>query len=127
MSEPLHIVPENDFRVHDLSVDCWCKPVLTDGLDNCYTHNSADGREFLEDLILTKAEIYLHIARVAALWFADTVTFFTNCNDDSAIAWLSKRKEYLELFDMGEDLQVTAFKAYLENFLQEEESDENFI
>ena len=83
MSEPLHIVPENDFRVHDLSVDCWCKPVLTDGLDNCYTHNSADGREFLEDLILTKAEIYLHIARVAALWFADTVTFFTNCNDDS--------------------------------------------
>lgn len=120
MSGPLHIIPENDFREHEPSTDCWCKPSLTDGLDNCYTHTSADGREHLEDLILTKAEIYLHISRVAAIWFGDTVTFFTNCNDESAIDWIKQRKAYLESFGSEEDLQVTAFKAYLENFLQEE-------
>jgi len=117
--DPFHIIPKNDFREHDPSINCWCKPSLTDGLDNCYTHLSADGREHLEDLIVIKAEIYLHIARVAALWFGDTVTFSTNCNDDSAIAWIQKRKAYLESFNNGEDLQVTAFKAYLENLLQE--------
>ena len=124
-SEALHIIPINDFREHESSTECWCKPQLTDGLDNCYTHPSADGREHLEDLILTRAEIYLHIARVAALWFSDTVTFFTNCNDDSAIAWLQKRKAYLTPISGNEDLQVTAFKAYLENFLREEPSNES--
>lgn len=118
MSEPLHIIPEADFREHESSISCWCKPKLTDGLDNCYTHNSADGREHLEDLILTKAEIYLHIARAAALWFSNTVTFSTNCNDDSAIAWIQGRKAYLATFGNSEDLQVAAFKAYLENLLQ---------
>ena len=124
-SESYHIIPENDFREHISSSDCWCKPQLTDGLDNCYTHPSADGREHLEDLILTKAGIYLHIARVAALWFSDTVTFFTNRNDDSAIAWLQQRKAYLAPISGDEDLQVTAFKAYLETFLREEPSSEN--
>ena len=119
MNEPYHIIPENDFREHE-AVDCWCNPALTEGLDNCYTHKSADGREHLEDLILKKAEIYLHIARAAALWFSDTVTFFTNCNDESAIEWIVKRKIYLQSLGGDEDLQVTAFKAYLENFLQED-------
>jgi hypothetical protein len=124
-SETLHIIPLNDFREHESSCDCWCKPQLTDGLDNCYTHPSADGREYLEDLILTRAEIYLHIARVAALWFSDVVTFSTNCNDDSAINWLQKRKAYLQSLSGDEDLQVTVFKSYLENFLQEEPNNHN--
>lgn len=42
-----HIVPLNDLRDHEESVDCWCQPELLDDdyLDSVYLHASMDGRE----------------------------------------------------------------------------------
>lgn len=117
LDTPFHIIPVNDFKEHEESENCWCKPKLTDGLVNTYTHNSADGREFLEDLVLLRAESYLHVARVAALWFSDVVTFFSYANDDTAIEWLKRRKEYIVSLDSNADWQLLAFKQYVENLM----------
>ena len=42
-----HIIPENNFRDHDESSDCWCKPKSDEG-DRLFIHNSMDGREKFE-------------------------------------------------------------------------------
>ena len=45
-----HIVPIDDLREHEDSVDCWCQPELLDDdcLDSVYLHASMDGREAFE-------------------------------------------------------------------------------
>ena len=45
-----HIVPIDDLREHEESVDCWCQPELLDDvyLDSVYLHPSMDGREAFE-------------------------------------------------------------------------------
>ncbi len=42
----LHVIPLNDTREHEESVDCWCKP--RDDGDGVVVHNSADRREEYE-------------------------------------------------------------------------------
>jgi hypothetical protein len=113
----IHIIPLNDFKEHQESESCWCNPTLTEGLDNCYTHNPADGRNFLEDLILVRQDVYLHFARVAALWFDTVATFFSYANDDTAILWLNRRKEHIISLDSNADWKVMAFKQYTENVM----------
>jgi hypothetical protein len=50
--EHIHIVPLNDLREHECSVDCWCGPTLADdcppGTD-IHLHNALDGRESYEE------------------------------------------------------------------------------
>jgi hypothetical protein len=52
-SWPLHIVPLNDFREHDVDMHCWCNPTLDDGaeydVEKVYIHHSLDGREQFEE------------------------------------------------------------------------------
>jgi|Laugrespbdmm15sd_2_1035082.scaffolds.fasta_scaffold12957_6 hypothetical protein len=45
-----HIVPLNDLRDHEESVDCWCQPELLDDdyADCVYLHPAMDGREAFE-------------------------------------------------------------------------------
>lgn len=51
----IHVYPENDEREHEFSNsgECWCGPErkapLVKGADAVITHNSADGREAVED------------------------------------------------------------------------------
>ncbi len=42
-----HVVPVDDLREHEASVDCWCQPELLDDdyIDSVYLHTSMDGRE----------------------------------------------------------------------------------
>jgi hypothetical protein len=117
LNTPLHIIPVNDFKEHEESEDCWCKPKPTSGVVNTYTHNSADGRELLEELVLLRAESYLHIARVAALWFSGVVTFFSYANDDTAVEWLNRRKEHIISLDGNSDWRLLSFKQYVENLM----------
>ena len=48
----IHVHPENDDRKHrlDSSGECWCNPTRTNigGVGVRVSHNSADGREFIE-------------------------------------------------------------------------------
>jgi hypothetical protein len=44
-----HIVPEDDLREHDLSMQCWCTPQHMDGLKgDVIVHNAMDKRELYE-------------------------------------------------------------------------------
>ena len=48
-----HILPINDIKEHEESSSCHCVPkseILENG-DIMITHNSFDGREFIENLI----------------------------------------------------------------------------
>lgn len=49
----LHILPINDTRVHRESSTCHCNPKLTEleNGDMMFTHNSFDGREYIERLV----------------------------------------------------------------------------
>jgi hypothetical protein len=40
------VIPVNDLRDHVYGGECWCKPVDDEGM---WVHNSADGREKLEE------------------------------------------------------------------------------
>jgi len=44
--EMWHVVPLNDYRDHETSHKCWCKPYEDDGL---WIHNSMDRREEYEE------------------------------------------------------------------------------
>jgi hypothetical protein len=109
---PYHIIPENDFREHTFD-NCWCTPSLNS--DGVYVHHSADGREFLENLILLKGEIHTHLSKVASLWFTDLVDEFLP-NEENAYCWLRKRFEHLKTFQSGSDLRIAAFASYVETF-----------
>jgi hypothetical protein len=40
----MHVMPLDDLREHQLTLECWCRPVL----DEVVIHNSMDGREEYE-------------------------------------------------------------------------------
>ncbi len=54
----IHVIPLEDTRVHDRSIDCWCEPrqqwIDDDGIPlnggPLVVHTSADGRELIEAL-----------------------------------------------------------------------------
>lgn len=112
--QPYHIIPEKDFREHSFE-NCWCNPRINE--DGVYVHNSADGREYLEDLNLLNGEVHTHLARVASWWFKDEVEDNFQHNDDCAYKWLNKRFEYLKSFKLGNDSKLAAFASYVETFL----------
>lgn len=43
------VIPTNDLKEHNLGKFCQCAPTID---DNLIVHNSYDGREFFEDVIL---------------------------------------------------------------------------
>jgi len=45
VNEIYHVIPENDSHEHETTMDCFCEPVLKDGV---VVHNSYDGREYFE-------------------------------------------------------------------------------
>jgi len=46
--ERVHVVPINDWREHDPSVECWCKPTPDDEEPRIIVHHSMDRREEYE-------------------------------------------------------------------------------
>lgn len=44
---PIHIMPVDDFREHEIDVNCWCKPKFKDD-NTLIVHNSLDERESYE-------------------------------------------------------------------------------
>lgn len=42
----IHVYPLGDLREHEVSQQCWCKPVEDD--DGVWVHPSMDGREAFE-------------------------------------------------------------------------------
>lgn len=45
MTGTVHVLPVNDLRDHEETLDCWCRPREDDGV---ITHNSMDRREEYE-------------------------------------------------------------------------------
>lgn len=45
----IHLVPINDFKLHFLDNDCWCKPEPDEEFPNMMLHNSMDKREDYEN------------------------------------------------------------------------------
>lgn len=43
-----HILPLGDWRDHEATVKCWCKPAQEDD-DSAWVHTSMDGREAFEE------------------------------------------------------------------------------
>lgn len=44
----IHVVPRGDLRMHDLEVDCWCKPEQDLESPEVFIHNAMDRRELYE-------------------------------------------------------------------------------
>lgn len=44
----VHVIPNNDWKEHEESVDCWCHPTRDVEDENVIIHNSLDGREVQE-------------------------------------------------------------------------------
>lgn len=42
----LHILPVADVRAHEVTRECWCKPLVLPG--KIIAHNALDGRELVE-------------------------------------------------------------------------------
>jgi len=45
--ENFHVVPRDDLRDHELTHECWCRPVINE--DEIIVHNSMDRREEYEE------------------------------------------------------------------------------
>jgi len=42
----VHVMPEDDLKEHDASIDCWCGPRRAkEGWSFVVSHNALDGRE----------------------------------------------------------------------------------
>lgn len=48
MSDAFHVYPVNDWREHDITPGCWCRPAQ-DEESGVYIHHSMDGREDFEE------------------------------------------------------------------------------
>lgn len=48
MSDDIHVMPENDWKEHTSSINCWCHPTRSVDEDKAIIHNSLDGREVQE-------------------------------------------------------------------------------
>ncbi len=46
----IHTMPINDLKEHHTGADCWCGPRLE--VEIMFIHNSLDGRERFEDLLM---------------------------------------------------------------------------
>ena len=44
--DKIHVVPLNDLREHDTSIECWCKPTVNE--DDIVIHHALDDRESYE-------------------------------------------------------------------------------
>lgn len=44
----IHITPMDDYRPHDYTSKCWCRPVEDAEEPDMWMHNSLDGREAFE-------------------------------------------------------------------------------
>lgn len=42
-----HVMPEYDYKPHEMSSKCWCRPDTED--EGFFVHNSMDGREDFEE------------------------------------------------------------------------------
>jgi hypothetical protein len=49
MSDNVHIIPLDDLRPHQASIDCACKPYRDPETDALIIHIAYDGREFAEE------------------------------------------------------------------------------
>ena len=45
INDEYHVVPLDDFKIHEISADCWCNPEDDGGI---IIHNAADSREDYE-------------------------------------------------------------------------------
>jgi hypothetical protein len=46
----VHVHPLSDARAHQLVPGCWCRPLRHEDVGGVlYSHNSADGRELVEE------------------------------------------------------------------------------
>ena len=45
----IHVIPLNDYREHEETEDCWCKPLRDDEEQRVVIHNALDGREEYEN------------------------------------------------------------------------------
>ena len=45
----LHVVPVDDLREHELTIDCWCNPEEDDEEPTVIIHNAMDERETYEN------------------------------------------------------------------------------
>ena len=44
----IHVTPMDDYRPHDYTSKCWCRPVEDAEEPDMWMHNSLDGREAFE-------------------------------------------------------------------------------
>lgn len=44
----IHVTPMDDYRPHDYTSKCWCRPVEDVEEPDMWMHNSLDGREAFE-------------------------------------------------------------------------------
>lgn len=49
MPERHHIIPQGDYKEHEVSLNCWCKPEEDEIEPSVIIHHSMDGRELVED------------------------------------------------------------------------------
>lgn len=47
-SNKLHVVPLGDYREHEASADCWCRPTPDTENEDVIKHHALDGREKYE-------------------------------------------------------------------------------
>ena len=40
-----HVVPGSDTKEHEVSRNCWCKPVRDEEVLDLFVHNALDGRD----------------------------------------------------------------------------------
>ena len=127
--ETFHILPVNDLRDHDENSDivCWCNPsVETKGNQLLITHNSADGREYLESLCIRVGDIPNHLALVACHWLSCSDT--EDMNVAIALKWLQKRHRYLTpTLGADESLPVSLvnyFDSFLKSLLDGEDDED---
>jgi hypothetical protein len=48
----VHVTPIDDLKEHEMSRDCWCKPLVQQEPDDEHAlviHNAEDGRELVEE------------------------------------------------------------------------------
>ena len=115
--DPWHVLPINDLREHDENKDgiCWCNPTIKkEDNERTITHNSADGREYLESLDLKIGDIPNHLGLVAKYWLLHSNT--DDLNVAIALKWLEKRNLSLKLLGI-DDAEIAALVNYFDSFL----------
>ena len=108
----MHVVPKNDFVEHEDSLDCWCKPTVEDGV--CI-HNSLDGRELWDGILLQYGEIPRFLSEVSQMWITQSEP--QNDNQLTSKIWLDKRVSILTNM-FGADARIKALEALIEYWVK---------